>query len=918
MAKRDRSTPKDQQARIQVMKAEHGRYYVNARAGTGKTESLAKRVAYALQLEDNGKRVYQPSDMLCVTFTNGAEDEMRRRIKSILSQEGSGLEKEVNSVYIGNIHKFCLRFLKTIGRGLHPFTIIDEISLTSFVDAESSLVYETSSGRHKTKAVTMEEVRKYAATIRQIQEKHPARVRMKYFTRIPKAKKAVLENLANQYIAYKREHNYCDFDDILIETYSRLNEKGAREKYPKMSSYKWIQVDEMQDLNPLQHGIISKLVRGRKSTVCYYGDICQAIFSFLGTRGNILKDFPDFGKSGHMFNFTENFRSPDFLVRMFDRYITAYLRPSLGVNVDSKPSSRIRPLDRLHICEYSSDSTERKKVAEAVEKILEYNDKNPGKARRRTAAILVRTGEEADLVSNVLLHHSYKPKKRKNASGKEGIDDERGIPHLKVSGSDSLKRDAIRMLLSHFSVVNDEFSRVDWARILYHLHCGSNYAQARAIASTLHNIGMIPSDFILRDGSSYLREFYNAAKNNSVVFCTEGDMLYAMKLSEGELKKDMFSGPTSKRGDCLDAFMEFVGDAALIGFENEGTISSLPSKLRKGAEPFEYSRVWSLKKTARLFSENESHEDSFSYLTSRLPACEKVPADAPEKFCRTVSLLLHHISVAESKLPLQDAYMANLGARYLAGKLKTVYGPIFLHTKELLSRDTMKDSNKVLTDEFRWAYRTLLKKGIIHNFNPQLIDRKNKDYANQNNPYNPTINFEEDRFEKDWQKVINEEQKQTAAKTEYFFDFLEKSVFIEGGRKLVRNLLDEHLQEIKFIRESDLCQQPFVKETVYVMTVHQAKGHEFSDVFVLGASDKTYPFFGHKAKWEKDEDKRLFYVAMTRSRNNLTISYAREFRSIYNGKRYSASRTPYVNDIIDFFHVESEQKDKGNGSKDKK
>ena len=918
MAKRDRSTPGDQEVRIQVMKAEHGRYYVNARAGTGKTESLAKRVAYALQLEDNGTRVYQPSDMLCVTFTNGAEDEMRRRIKAILSKEGSGLEKEVNSVYIGNIHKFCLRFLKTIGRGLHPFTIIDEISLTSFVDSGSSLVYETSSGRHKTKAVTMEEVRKYAATMRQIQEKHPAKVRMKYFTRIPKAKKAVLENLANQYIAYKREHNYCDFDDILIDTYSRLKEKGAREKYPKMSSYKWIQVDEMQDLNPLQHGIISKLVRDRKSTVCYYGDIYQAIFSFLGTRGNILKDFPDFGKEDHKFKFTENFRSPDFLVKVFDRYISTYLLPSPAANKEKRSSSRIRPLDRLHICEYPNESEERKKVAEAVEKILQYNEKNPGKSRRRTAAILVRTGEEADLVSNVLLHHSYKPKQRKNASGKKKDADERGIPHLKVSGSDSLKRDAIRMLLSHFSVVNDEFSRVDWARILYHLHCGSNYSQSRAIASTLHNIGMIPSDFILHDGSSYLREFYNAAKNSSVVFCTDGDMLYAMKYSAGELQKDMFSGPMIKKGDCLDAFMKFVGDAAIIGFESEGTISSLPSRLRKGAESFDGSRVWSLKKTARLFSENEAHEDSFSYLTSRLPVSDRVPADAPEKFLRTVSLLIHHISVAESKLQQQDAYMSNLGAQYLAAKLKSVYGPVFLHTRELLAKETMKDSNKVLADEFRWAYKALLKKGIIHNFNPQLVDRKNKDYANQINAYNPTINFNEKLFEKDWEKVINEEQKQTAAKTEYFFDFLEKSVFIEGGRKLVRNLLDEHLQEIKFIRESDLCQQPFVKENVYVMTVHQAKGHEFSDVFILGASNQTYPFFGHKAKWEMDEDKRLFYVAMTRSRNNLTISYAKECISRYNGRKYSASRTPYVNEIIGFFNVDSEQKEKDNGPKAKK
>lgn len=914
MAKRDRSIPKDQEVRLQVMRAEHGRYYVNARAGTGKTESLANRVTYALRQNENGVRKYLPSDMLCITFTNGAEDEMRRRIRTILAKEDKELSKEVGAIYIGNIHKFCLRFLRSVGKGIHPFTLIDDISLASFVDASSRLDYETSSRKHKRKSVTMDEVRKYAATMRQTQEKHPAIVRMKYFTRIPKAKKAVLENLASQYIKFKKEHNYCDFDDILINTYSRLRQKDARKIYPKMSSYKWIQVDEMQDLNPLQHGIISKLIAGRKSTVCYYGDICQAIFSFLGTRGNILKNFPDFNKPGHMFNFTENFRSPDFLVRMFDRYINSYLQPSTGVKVMNQSPSHVRPLNRLHIHEYANETVERERISEAVKEILAYNQKNPGKARRRTAAILVRTGEEADMMSRALLNSDYNPIRRKNARVKDN-EEKTGIPHLKVSGSDSLRRDAIRTLLSHFSVVNDEFNRVDWARILYHLNCGSNYSQSRAIASNMHNLGLLPTDFILYDGTTYLEEFHKAAKGNSVIFCIEDDMLYAMRIIGGEVQTGMFSGPTAKSGDCYDSFMEYIGDASLIGFESELKLRSLPSRLRKGAESFEESRVWSLRKTARLFSENESHEDSFSFLTAKLPTCETVPSEAPGKFRRTVSLLLNHIALAEAMLPNQKSYLSFLGARYISRKLRDVYGPVYLHTSNLLNTDSMKDSDRILSDEFRWVYKTLLRKRIIHNFNSQIIDKKQRDLDNNNDPYEPTENFDEKHFNERWDKVIKEDRRQTETKTEYFFDYLQKSVFAEGGKKLIRNLLDEHLQEIKFVGESDLCQQPFVKEAIYVMTVHQAKGHEFTDVFITGASNQTYPFFGHKAKWEKDEDKRLFYVAMTRSRNNLTISYAKKSTSIYDYRVREVSRTPYVDDIIGFFNMESDQKKEGNGGK---
>lgn len=91
------------------------------------------------------------------------------------------------------------------------------------------------------------------------------------------------------------------------------------------TSYKWIQVDEVQDLNPLQLAIIEKMSSGEDSTIIYLGDEHQAIYSFLGANHGSIVSIE--AKCGcNVFNLSNNYRSPMYLLDMLNDYARTILK----------------------------------------------------------------------------------------------------------------------------------------------------------------------------------------------------------------------------------------------------------------------------------------------------------------------------------------------------------------------------------------------------------------------------------------------------------------------------------------------------------------------------------------------------------------------------------------------------------------
>jgi DNA helicase-2/ATP-dependent DNA helicase PcrA len=129
----------------------------------------------------------------------------------------------------------------------------------------------------------------------------------------------------------------------------------------------------------------------------------------------------------------------------------------------------------------------------------------------------------------------------------------------------------------------------------------------------------------------------------------------------------------------------------------------------------------------------------------------------------------------------------------------------------------------------------------------------------------------------------------------YVFKFLH--AHIAGMNKGVHLLsqLQNHLLELTSFSEADLCDSTIINDKVYVMTVYKAKGLEFETVIVLNAIDGTYPFFAHSEPDEIQEDKRLFYVAMSRAKKRLYISYCQRFRG------WRKRLTPFIDNIRGFF-----------------
>lgn len=95
-----------------------------------------------------------------------------------------------------------------------------------------------------------------------------------------------------------------------------------------------------------------------------------------------------------------------------------------------------------------------------------------------------------------------------------------------------------------------------------------------------------------------------------------------------------------------------------------------------------------------------------------------------------------------------------------------------------------------------------------------------------------------------------------------------------------------------------------ITEKVFVSTVHKAKGLEFENVIIFEATDGVYPFFDKKTPEEIRESARLFYVAMTRAKKRLHITYAESVSGISKwGNPYSIDKepTPFLRHIKKYF-----------------
>ncbi|MBI3671465.1 UvrD-helicase domain-containing protein, partial [Candidatus Azambacteria bacterium] len=264
-----------------------GPLLVVAGAGSGKTKVLTSRIAYLIS-----EKGVKPENILAVTFTNKAANEMKERVFKLV---GSGL----NGFNIGTFHSICVRMLREhaeLAGYKKNFIIFDDDDQKSLIktilkelniDAEKfkPSVLQGRISTLKNSLKTSEEFEKEASD---------------YFQK-------TLLSVYEKYQKGLREQNAVDFDDIIMLVVRLLkNHKEILEKYQE--KYKYILVDEYQDTNSAQYNLI-KMLAAKHKNICVVGDSDQSIYSWRDADyTNILnfeKDYPN----AQVVVLEENYRS---------------------------------------------------------------------------------------------------------------------------------------------------------------------------------------------------------------------------------------------------------------------------------------------------------------------------------------------------------------------------------------------------------------------------------------------------------------------------------------------------------------------------------------------------------------------------------------------------------------------------------
>ena len=265
-----------------------GPLLILAGAGSGKTRVLTHRIAYLI-----GERGVKAWNILAITFTNKAAEEMRQRVDNLV---GFGAE----SVWVSTFHSACVRilrrFIDRLGYENH-FTIYD-------TDDQKTLIKEVCRKVDVDTKVFKERSLLSAISSAKNEMILPDEFELNAGGDFAKMK---IAKVYREYEAQMRANNALDFDDLLVKTVQLLQtQPDVLESYQER--FRYIMVDEYQDTNTVQFQLVS-LLAGKYKNLCVVGDDDQSIYKFRGANIRNILDFEHEFPDAKVIKLEQNYRS---------------------------------------------------------------------------------------------------------------------------------------------------------------------------------------------------------------------------------------------------------------------------------------------------------------------------------------------------------------------------------------------------------------------------------------------------------------------------------------------------------------------------------------------------------------------------------------------------------------------------------
>lgn len=887
--------PDESQQRVILL--QQGTHLVLAPPGCGKTQILTERVRQAHQ---NGVPY---ADMLCLTFTNRAARGMVERMKA-------NIDDDASEVYVGNVHRFCSRFLFDNGLIAAETSVIDDddaLSILARYTEEDEMKVLDSLKRRR----DYFEIIFLAHLMHQIAHAHSKQLRLHadclsaedvqamrklceihHMDFTPQAMNDIYQHaatyetmlqgaqidyatlclmaallrkmkLAKQYDDYKQTNKLVDFEDLLLLTYDALtaDTTGSYKRYP------WLQVDEVQDLNPLQLAIIDALTAKDAPTVMFLGDEQQAIFSFMGAKLDTLNQLR-LRCGANVHHLSVNHRSPQYLLNVFNTYAKALL------NIDERLLPTADNEDQgqgneLQIVSSNVIDTELKDVATLAGN-LQTDFPND------TTAIIVNANRDADEISRAL-----------NAQG---------LSHFKVSGQDLFASPEVKLLFAHLNVLANAHNFIAWARLLKGLRVFEGNAAARNFVQALLRCAMLPTDLLSANEPTYIARFAHCFDTEEiVVFDTETTglnvfeddivQIAAIKMRAGSVVEDSafnvfiqtqrpipamlgdIPNPIIaelQRNTCLppaqalQSFMQYVGNSTLLAHNADFDYNILRCNLQRYCPEID------------LHATHPTYFDSLKIIRLLQPGLKQYKLKAllevldlqgtnshlaDEDVQATVSLVGYCRQKAAEMLPAQQQFLARQRVQQCASLLRQRYVTLFNTHQERLYCLPVNPQQPALVQAMNEFYHFLLVENLIE----------------------PVPNIA------------------------YIESYLQSNTLQdEAGQALIQQL-QAHIMELNTLKEADLCGSNTIAERIFVTTIHKAKGLEFDNVIIFDAVDGRYPnFYTRTDAQQKNEDARKFYVALTRAKRRLYVSWATS-RQAFNGTSRPSELTPFMRPVLHLF-----------------
>jgi len=393
-----------------------GPMIILAGAGSGKTRVLTYKVIYLIK-----KLNVNPDNILMITFTNKAANEMKERINRSNIPSPS---------FISTFHSLCARILRIEGKyiGISPnFVIYDEQDQLDAVK-EAMKILEISTRDFKPSSIL--------ATISE------AKNELIEESEYPKyARGFFQETVAKIYFLYQKilkENSALDFDDLILKTiYLFESNPQLLKKY--QSKFQYILIDEYQDTNRSQY-VLTKMLAGdgstKKQNICVVGDFSQSIYSWRGADFQNLIRFKDDFRNSQTFSLSQNYRSTQKILDAASSVISKNTsHPVLKLWTENKIGEDVT------LYEASNEHNEAEFI---VERIADLKNQNP-KLKYSDFAVLYRTNAQSRSIEEVFLHL--------------------GIPYVLIGGTRFYERKEIKDILAFLKSLANPKDKVSLKRI---------------------------------------------------------------------------------------------------------------------------------------------------------------------------------------------------------------------------------------------------------------------------------------------------------------------------------------------------------------------------------------------------------------------------------------------------------------------